>query len=198
MDKVIVYENFGVDGGVCIVNPTPAWFKSLTKTEKVKVKKGKKTVTREKKIDVNDIDEALGILSQKVVPKYSSFLSLGETVDEAKERMGVKDLDAQVPFKIVNVSDLPESRNYRDAWTVDLKIDLEKAKKQQKRLMIAKMWSRVPRDEFGDYDAETLAKTKQEIIELKPVIEKAKSIDEVYNTWAKSIDNRNGKRKYKT
>jgi len=91
----------------------------------------------------------------------------------------------------VDESDIPTVRNYRDAWTHGFEIDLEKAKAIQKDLIIRKAHERVEKDEFGVQDFSTV---KKELAGID--FDSIKSVDDLYNTWADSIDNRKDKRKY--
>lgn len=38
----------------------------------------------------------------------------------ALEEVCLKDVPAGVPYKIIDVSDLPQTREYRDAWEADM------------------------------------------------------------------------------
>jgi len=113
----------------------------------------------------------------------------GETMDDfSLERVGVAE------YREIQESDLPQSKNYRNAWvdTGKVDIDLERAKPLQRGLMIQKMYERIEPDEFGERDlSETIA-------EIKAIdVSKAKNIDELYNLWPASIERRSGDRKYK-
>ena len=94
---------------------------------------------------------------------------------------------------VVDSSEIPVSRTYRNAWTgLDkVEVDLEKAKQVQKELMIAKAISRTPRDMFGGQDL-TAVKAEIEAIDWTAVT----TLNEVYNTWPASIENRHGTREY--
>lgn len=96
-------------------------------------------------------------------------------------------------WKVVDASEIPVSRTYRDAWTglEDVSIDLEKAKQVQKGLMIAKAIERTPRDMFGQQDL-TAVKAEIEAIDWSSVT----TLDQVYNTWPASINVRQGNREY--
>lgn len=96
-------------------------------------------------------------------------------------------------WKVLDASEIPVSRTYRNAWTglEDIAIDLEKAKLVQKGLIIAKALERTPRDMFGQQDL-TAVKAEIEAIDWTAIT----TLNEVYNTWPASIDVREGTREY--
>jgi hypothetical protein len=96
-------------------------------------------------------------------------------------------------WKILDASEIPVNRTYRDAWAglEDISIDLEKAKEVQKKLMIVKAVERTPRDMFGQQDL-TAVKAEIEAIDWAAVT----TLNEVYNTWPASIDVRQDDREY--
>lgn len=96
-------------------------------------------------------------------------------------------------WKVVDASEIPTSRTYRDAWEglEDISINLEKAKEVQKKRIIAAAHQRVPRDEFGHQDF-TQVKAELDAINWEALT----TLDEVYNTWAPSIEHRSGTRQY--
>ena len=96
-------------------------------------------------------------------------------------------------WKVVDASEIPVSRTYRDAWEglEDISINLEKAKEVQKKRIIAIAHQRVPRDEFGQQD---FTQVKAELAAIN--WEALTTLDEVYNTWAPSIEQRSGTRQY--
>lgn len=96
-------------------------------------------------------------------------------------------------WKVVDASEIPVSRTYRNAWTglEDIAIDLEKAKQVQVSLMIAKAIERTPRDMFGQQDL-TAVKAEIEAIDWPSVT----TLNQVYNTWPVSINVRQGNREY--
>lgn len=100
-----------------------------------------------------------------------------------------------VTFKIIEESELPKSRNYRNAWEWDndkaYSISLDKAKELQKEMIVRKAKERIPRDEWGDQDLTTI---KAELDALD--IDNAKDLNELYNKWPKSIETRKSKRAY--
>lgn len=98
-----------------------------------------------------------------------------------------------VPYKVVDVSEVPSSRTYRDAWeySTDFGINLEKAKEVQRKRIIAVASSRVPCDEFGQQD---FTQVKAELAAIN--WEALTTLDEVYNTWPPSVDQRTGTRQY--
>lgn len=113
----------------------------------------------------------------------------GEIEDQLQKREDFKDI---ISYEIIEEKDVPVSRNYRDAWTHDLNIDIEKAKKIHRGLIIKAAKKRVEKDEFGNQDFSTV---KAEIDALD--IDGAKDLTELYNTWPKSIETRTTKREYK-
>lgn len=96
-------------------------------------------------------------------------------------------------WKILDASEIPVNRTYRNAWTglEDISIDLEKAKQVQVSLMIAKAIERTPRDMFGQQDL-TAVKAEIEAIDWTAIT----TLNEVYNTWPASINVRQGTREY--
>jgi len=96
-------------------------------------------------------------------------------------------------WKVIDGSKIPVSRTYRDAWEglETITINLEKAKAVQKAHIIAKAHARVPKDEFGQQD---FTQVKAELAAIN--WEALTTLDEVYNTWAPSIEQRSGTRQY--
>ena len=70
-------------------------------------------------------------------------------------------------------------------------VDLEKAKEVQKTNIIKTASRVIPRDEFGQQDF-TQVKAELDAINWEALT----TLDEVYNTWPPSIDQRNGTRQY--
>jgi pseudouridine-5'-phosphate glycosidase len=101
---------------------------------------------------------------------------------ERLEKKGIKVIGHE------EVEKLPQSRNYRDAWTHDLDIDLEKAKQIQKVLIEQKMYERTK----TLHEREIV---KNEILALD--VDAAKNINQLYNIWPESIDMREKPRDYK-
>lgn len=104
------------------------------------------------------------------------------------------DANGQYEYREISSSELPVSKNYRNAWTDDFEtdtidIDLEKAKEIQSQLIIEKAYKRAV-DKWGNVKK----LTKQEIEDID--LSSAKTVEELYNMWPKSIDKRNGKREY--
>lgn len=96
-------------------------------------------------------------------------------------------------WKVVDSSEIPVSRTYRDAWEglEHITINLEKAKEVQKKRIIALAQHRVPKDEFGQQD---FTQVKAELAAIN--WEALTTLDEVYNTWVPSIERRSGERQY--
>lgn len=110
------------------------------------------------------------------------------TMNELAQMLGLSDYD------IVSVTDLPASRNYRDAWKKDLSIDIDGAKEIQKKLMAKKALERIEPDMYGERD---LAQVKQEIETLQADLDAATTLTEVYNIFPASIERRKEPREYK-
>lgn len=110
------------------------------------------------------------------------------------QELAAKTLPEGTEWRIIDMADLPISRNWRAAWT-DTKevvdIDLSLAKAAHKKLMIEKAMERVPADEFGVQDFTTV---KAEIAALD--FDAVTNLDELYNLWPESIATRQQPRKY--
>jgi hypothetical protein len=100
MNKRIIYPTD--DGGVAIVIPAPEARKQVLVSEAVT-----KTVTVPATEDVSE-HEQTNIITPAV---YRD-----ETDEEFAEWIAAKDVPAGKPFQIVDVSDIPEDRTFRDAW----------------------------------------------------------------------------------
>jgi multidrug efflux pump subunit AcrB len=112
------------------------------------------------------------------------------------EAIAAKDVPAGKKHRICTTAELPQSRNYRNAWTDDnptqtVDIDLEKAKPIQRQLMIEKAMERTAKDEFGEQDLNTV---KAEINAID--VNSATTLDELYNMWPASIERRQTPRSY--
>lgn len=104
-----------------------------------------------------------------------------------------KDVPEGASFLVVESDDLPKSRNYRNAWKYKngVEIDIEIAKKEHKRLIKLKAKQRAPEDEVGQKDFTTI---RAELSKLD--IDGATTLNQLYNLWPKSINNRKERRKY--
>lgn len=95
MNKRIIYPND--DGGVSIVIPAPAarnrWIAEPQKTE---IYVDERKTVRER------------VISEDVWAEESD--------EEFLARIAAKDVPAGKPFKIVDVSEIPEDRTFRGAW----------------------------------------------------------------------------------
>lgn len=112
------------------------------------------------------------------------------------EELAEKDVPTGVEWRIADVSALPQSRNYRNAWTdtnptETVDVDLEKAKDCQRKLIIQKAYERAESNEFGEKDLSTV---KAELAEID--FDAISDFDTLYNTFPASIDKRSGTRKY--
>lgn len=139
------------------------------------------------KLTAKDISEIENIVYNKIGEK------------DAKELVGYEK-DGKTPvcekreYEIIDSVEIPQSRNYRDAWKSEngkINIDLEKAKAAHKALIGIKARERVPFDAFGNQD---LSAVMDEAKALE--IEKAKNLTELYNKWPDSINNRLSDREY--
>jgi hypothetical protein len=145
-----------------------------------------------------EFENQLEAIAAKDVPTYRAMMANGETAAEAEARFGVSDLGANVPWRIVDVAQLPASRNWRNAWTdanptdtVD--VDLEKAKQEHLNLMVSVAAERVQPNAFGQRD---FSQVEAEIEALRPQVEAATTLTELYNLWPASISKRSGQREY--
>jgi len=134
-----------------------------------------KSVTECAERDVPFLIESFTLENGKPVPVYS---------------------DEKCEYKIVTDSDLPVSRNWRDAWTLDenlteIDVSLEKAKPIHRQLIQTKALERLPMDGFGRQD---LTQVESELEALD--IDGAASLTELYNMWPESIDLRSDDREY--
>ncbi|MBK68034.1 MAG: hypothetical protein CMP22_07895 [Rickettsiales bacterium] len=91
---------------------------------------------------------------------------------------------------------IPQKYNWRDAWYYcsednAIKIDLEEAKKCQRKLIISKAMERVETNEWGEMN---LSVVQDEFKEID--FESIDNLDDLYNTWPASIENRKERRIY--
>lgn len=112
------------------------------------------------------------------------------------QELAAKTLPEGTEWRIIDVAELPVSRNWRAAWTdanptETVDIDIDMAKNEAKKLMIQKARERVPADEFGVQDFTTV---KEEIAALD--FDAVTNLDELYNLWPESITTRRQPRKY--
>jgi hypothetical protein len=60
-------------------------------------------------------------MNQRIIyPNDSGISILIPTGEIAIEEVARKDVPAGVPYKIVDVADIPEDRTFRDAWEADM------------------------------------------------------------------------------
>lgn len=100
-----------------------------------------------------------------------------------------------VTSEVIEHTELPKSRNYRDAWTKGqgrkVDVDLEKAKPIQKALIAQKTLERAPKNVFGRADLSTVE------AELEALdVDGAQDLTALYNKWPASIEKRVGARAY--
>ncbi len=113
------------------------------------------------------------------------------------EELAAKDVPQGLTWRIVDVSALPASRNWRNAWTdanptETVDVDLEKAKEAHKALMVAKALQRIQPDAFGQRD---VSQVKAEIDALP--VDAVTSLQDLYNLWPESIEKRTSTREYR-
>ena len=104
------------------------------------------------------------------------------------EAIAAKDVPQGVPFKIVDVSDIPSDRTFRNAWNADLTVDFPKAQALTKdRLRIARKPLLEAQDvlfqralETGK-DATAIVKEKQRLRDVTKLVDTATTLDELKN-----------------
>lgn len=116
-----------------------------------------------------------------------------EDADIEGEILKWSDANDVLEFDVFSKNDAPISKNYRNAWTYDFDINLEKAKPIQKQLMIKKAHERIQADQWGNKDFSVV---DAEITELESAIDAAKDLTELYNIWPASIELREESREY--
>lgn len=151
-----------------------------------------------KRIIYTEADGSLGVLTPCLQYLYqivtgrglADDISSAEKLNIAREIVAQKDVPAGLNWRIVDVSDMPHSRNYRAAWTDEnptetVDVDLEKAKAVQKELMVQKAKERVSSDAFGQQDFSTV-QAEMDAIDFDTITD----LDTLYNTFPASIDRR--------
>ena len=59
-------------------------------------------------------------MEKKIIfPQETGIAVINPTADLTIEETALKDVPSGVKFKIINVSDLPENRDFRNAWEYD-------------------------------------------------------------------------------
>lgn len=130
----------------------------------------------------------------KYVDGSVGIMSLGKNAkikEEVAKLNEGHETDIVLGYSSMQESDIPKSRNWRNAWDHDLSIDLEKAKEVQKELIVKKAHERVEKDAFGNQDFSDV-QTELEQIDFDAI----DNLDDLYNSWPASIDYRSGTRKY--
>jgi hypothetical protein len=98
MDKRIIYKN--LDGGVSVIIPAEKVFVPL-----------------EQKASLQ------GITAQEYLDKcYAAGMTpelVADSLELTVEEIAAKDVPTGSSYKIVDVADIPQDRNERDAWDVD-------------------------------------------------------------------------------
>jgi len=106
MNKRIIYPND--DGGVSILIPAPEARQQVLVSEAVT-----EIITHDAVLDEDGIE---------VTPAYDETVTItpatyrDQTDDEFMQWIAAKDVPAGKPFQIVDVSDIPSDRTFRNAW----------------------------------------------------------------------------------
>lgn len=100
MNKRIIYPND--DGGVSVIIPAPESRKKVLVTEAVF-----------ESVIVPETEDSPESLEQKLV---TPAVYRDETDEEFAEWIASKDVPEGKPFQIVDVSDIPTDRTFRNAW----------------------------------------------------------------------------------
>ena len=106
MNKRIIYPND--DGGVAILIPAPKVRKKVLVSEAVT-----ETITHDAVFNDDGIE---------IEPAYDKTVTItpavhrDETDEEFAEWIAAKDVPSGKPFQIVDVSDIPSDRTFRNAW----------------------------------------------------------------------------------
>jgi len=106
MNKRIIYPND--EGGVSILIPAPEARKQVLVSEAITELVKHDAVFDEDGKEISPAYEETVIITPAV---YRD-----ETDQEFAEWIAAKDVPAGKPFQIVDVSDIPEDRTFRDAW----------------------------------------------------------------------------------
>lgn len=106
MNKRIIYPND--DGGVCILIPAPEARKKVLVSDAVT-----ETISHDAVLDEegNEIKSAYDETITTAPAVYRD-----ETDEEFADWVAAKDVPAGKPFQIVDVSDIPSDRTFRNAW----------------------------------------------------------------------------------
>jgi hypothetical protein len=123
MNKIIIIIK-NADGSCGVMYPMLEMFDPVSRTRKL---------LRSNEIDFETDEEVLNWIINNDVPTYRKLMIDGETEEEAKSRLSVDDLDQKVQYRITEKSNLPESRDFRNAWTDDnptetVDVNMEKAR----------------------------------------------------------------------
>lgn len=210
--KRVIYTN--KSGEVSVIIPAPkARLKGMVKVGDVEVKDedGKNVTLPVLDKDGEFVLDKNGEMTTWNVTEPVFEEKFLETEDEFVQRVAEKDVPfseyeiidgknvgvsgTQLAFRMVDVSALPTSRNWRNAWTdvnatETVDVDLEKAKIAHKLLMFNVCYTRLSRSEITDMpkntDVDALVE-KVEALDFSAV----KSLDALYNTWLAEYDNQN-------
>jgi hypothetical protein len=106
MNKRIIYPTD--DGGVAIIVPAPEARKQVLVTEAVT-----ETVNHNAVIDENGV-EIEPACEETVIVNPAEYRD--ETDEEFADWVASKDVPEGKPFQIVDVSDIPTDRTFRNAW----------------------------------------------------------------------------------
>mgnify|MGYP003636444711 CR=1 FL=1 len=196
--KKIIYTN--ADNSVVVITPAPK--ARLTKQVQIGEKKalgidGESLQILKKDNSGKLVEDENGefLYVDLMIPVYET--QFAETENKFIERIAKKDVPTGLKYKIIDETELPTSRSWRNAWTYNIEsstfdIDLEKAKVSQKEIIIAKAHERVAKNSFGTQNFDAV------IEEIEAIdFDQIKTKDELYNTFPLSINNRDGNRVYK-
>jgi hypothetical protein len=106
MKQRIIYPTD--DGGVAIIIPAPEARKQVLVSDAVT-----ETITHDAVLDED---------GKEIEPAYDETITItpaiyrDETDEEFAEWVAAKDVPTGKPFQIVNVSDIPTDRTFRNAW----------------------------------------------------------------------------------
>ena len=65
-------------------------------------------------------------MNQRIIyPQETGIAVIIPTGDLSVKETALKDVPSNVKYKIINVSDLPEDRDFRNAWEFDFSTDFD-------------------------------------------------------------------------
>lgn len=117
MSKIAIYPN-EITGGIHIIIPAPKarkqYFAGYT------LSNGEEFLVQPHQAQ-DDFDRAF----EKHLAEYPTYIDFekkyeyAETEEEFIERIAKKDVPTGLPYLIIDSSDVPEDREFRDAWSAD-------------------------------------------------------------------------------